>query len=187
MNTIAERLTQARIDAGFDRREDAVSRFGWKYPTYSAHENGSRGVKKPDILKYAKAFGVSSEWLLFGKGDLNVTYDLPSGTDANAAGMAEAAEPYLPPTDTMRLDLDRLGRHFAAGGAHITTYQAARDIPGFSVLRGDILLIDLKNQTPATGQLALAQLANGSGGRTEIMMQTRRGLTCAFGCEQPRK
>jgi hypothetical protein len=42
-------------------------RLGWTYPTYAAHESGWRIYPAKVARKYAKAFGVSEEWLLFGK------------------------------------------------------------------------------------------------------------------------
>jgi SOS-response transcriptional repressor LexA len=42
-------------------------RLGWTYPTYAAHESGWRTFPPKVAKKYAKTFGVSEEWLLFGK------------------------------------------------------------------------------------------------------------------------
>lgn len=62
-----ERLKDAREKAGFEEATDAAGALGVKVPTYLGHENGSRGFKaKADI--YARKYGVSVEWLLFGRG-----------------------------------------------------------------------------------------------------------------------
>jgi hypothetical protein len=44
----------------------AALRLGWKYPTYAAHEAGSRNLTPSVAKKYARAFDVHAEFLLFG-------------------------------------------------------------------------------------------------------------------------
>lgn len=63
---IGERLTKARKAAGLSRAEAAAS-MNINYQTYSAHENGNRGVVRA-IERYARKFSVSADWLLTGKG-----------------------------------------------------------------------------------------------------------------------
>lgn len=63
----SDRLKKARRDAGFENAVDAARAFGWGVSTYVSHENGTRGLK-PDVAdRYAKAFKVPAEWLLFAK------------------------------------------------------------------------------------------------------------------------
>lgn len=69
MDSVAERLTKARIAAGFRYAADAARQYGWNPTTYQAHESGMRGVKAPRAREYAAAFGVSDGWLLTGKGE----------------------------------------------------------------------------------------------------------------------
>lgn len=64
----AARLRDARKRAGFEDATTAARRFGWKIPTYLAHENGSRGFKLDKARIYAKRFKVNLEWLLTGEG-----------------------------------------------------------------------------------------------------------------------
>lgn len=66
---VATRLREARIGAGFGSASEAARRFGWTDATYRHHENGTRNVPQPKAETYARAFRVSPEWLLFGKGD----------------------------------------------------------------------------------------------------------------------
>lgn len=66
MNDLADRLREAREGAGFAKAVDAAEAFGWKYPTYAGHENGSRGFRADTARQYASAFGVSADWLLYG-------------------------------------------------------------------------------------------------------------------------
>lgn len=62
-----ERLKQAREAAGFTSGSDAANRFGWKVPTYLGHENGARNFGVDTAERYARAFRVAVEWLMFGR------------------------------------------------------------------------------------------------------------------------
>lgn len=63
---IAERLRQARSKI-FATATDAAKAHGWAESTYFGHENGSRGISRSKIIMYARAFRVSSNWLLTGR------------------------------------------------------------------------------------------------------------------------
>lgn len=65
-NALKDRLAQARRNAGFKSVRAACERFGWAYPTYAGHENGSRSPGPETVAEYAAAFGVSRGWLQFG-------------------------------------------------------------------------------------------------------------------------
>lgn len=71
--TKSERLRWARINAGFPSAAQAARRLGVPYGTYAGHENGLRGVKESELERYAKAFGVTVVWLIYGdeEEDLN--------------------------------------------------------------------------------------------------------------------
>jgi repressor LexA len=64
---IAARLKQARIDAGIDSVKDAASRLGVPYPTYAAHENGSRAFDASTAAFYARRYKVTLDWLVAGR------------------------------------------------------------------------------------------------------------------------
>lgn len=64
--TPPQRLREARIKAGFKSAADAARRHGWRTPTYSAHENGTRNLSRENAATYAAAFAVDPAWLLFG-------------------------------------------------------------------------------------------------------------------------
>lgn len=64
-----ERLFKARRDAGYADATEAARAKGWNENTYRSHENGVRGMKPKVAAAYAKAFRVSSGWLLTGDGD----------------------------------------------------------------------------------------------------------------------
>lgn len=69
MESMGERLKRARINAGFTSRRDAASRFGIGYSTLAAHENGQNSISSEAAADYARAFGVTPGWLLYGNGD----------------------------------------------------------------------------------------------------------------------
>ena len=63
---IAGRRRAARKNAGVRSAAEAANHYGWKSPTYAAHENGTRGIKLEDIEKYAKAFRADACGIAFG-------------------------------------------------------------------------------------------------------------------------
>jgi transcriptional regulator with XRE-family HTH domain len=69
------RLQQARAQAGYENATDAAKMFGWNENTYRSHENGERGITRA-ADKYARAFGVTSGWLLTGEDVGSVSSDL---------------------------------------------------------------------------------------------------------------
>lgn len=64
----SDRLKQARLKAGYENAVDAARAYGWGVSTYVSHENGTRGLKPRVADRYAKAFRVAAEWILFDKG-----------------------------------------------------------------------------------------------------------------------
>lgn len=70
VKSIAERLREARIHAGFERATEAVRRFGWNYSRYMNYENGERAIPPKQAILFASAFGVTVDYIYFGKGDI---------------------------------------------------------------------------------------------------------------------
>lgn len=66
---IGNRLKAARKTAGFSSAIDAAAAQRISYPTYAAHENGTRGISGKMLELYAKRFGVTTDWLLSGRKD----------------------------------------------------------------------------------------------------------------------
>lgn len=66
MQTPSERLKEARLRAGYKTAKAGAERVAIPYPTYAGHENGSRAYEPDDASRYARAFNVRREWLLFG-------------------------------------------------------------------------------------------------------------------------
>lgn len=69
MSTPNERLRTARLRAGYKTATDAAIALGLPVPTYSAHENGSRGFPAGKAALYARKFKVREGWLLYGTGE----------------------------------------------------------------------------------------------------------------------
>lgn len=63
----SDRLQEARRKAGFENASDAARAYGWNEVTYRAHESGTRGLRKDPAQRYARAFRVPVEWLLFAR------------------------------------------------------------------------------------------------------------------------
>lgn len=56
----------AREHAGYKSARQAALNMGWAYPTYASHENGLRDFPQKVAERYAHAFRVSPEFLMFG-------------------------------------------------------------------------------------------------------------------------
>jgi len=63
---IAERLRKARKDAGYANAREAAAALQVEYPTYAAHENGSRAFGLESAALYCRRFKVSIDWLVTG-------------------------------------------------------------------------------------------------------------------------
>ena len=66
MSTPGERLRNAREAAGYATAAEGAERAGVKYYTYAQHENGIRGIPVDKAARYAAAFGVEPQWILYG-------------------------------------------------------------------------------------------------------------------------
>lgn len=67
MKDIGVRLKEAREEAGYATAGEAAVAFGWNENTYRSAENGYRAPGRRSLVKYAKAFRVSVDWLLTGR------------------------------------------------------------------------------------------------------------------------
>lgn len=68
MSTPADRLREARVERGYETAAAAADAMGVSRATYIQHENGTRGYPATRASRYARFFGVSPEWLLYGRG-----------------------------------------------------------------------------------------------------------------------
>lgn len=95
----AERLRLAREKANLGGYRKLSSRFGWNENTYKSHENGNNGFSVSQGREYARAFGVSFEWLYFGVGEMHdvdapppKVDDIPLISFVSAGQMTEQSE-----------------------------------------------------------------------------------------------
>ncbi|UWQ16137.1 helix-turn-helix transcriptional regulator [Jannaschia sp. M317] len=164
MNDIHTRLRVARETAGYETAADAARRLGMKVPTYTGHENGSRGIKADTIRSYARAFKVDEQWLLFGKG---------RGPGAVRGSTADGfSEPALVPFE-IRETSNRPA--FLASALEITEkgktlFLLNRSYPELHLLVGDILVVNL-NPSHTTDTLAIINYADPNTGEAETVVQ----------------
>lgn len=155
MSDTANRLRLAREAAGHSTAGDAAKAFGWAYPTYSSHENGSRGIRPDLIRRYARAFHVSSHWLLDGVGDMRGTSQ-PAATH----GLSEPdVEVFVPQNNHHERLANALLQLHATGAARPMLYRANANYLAFGILRGDVLLVGSPDMTSPL-QIVVATLAN---------------------------
>lgn len=67
MQTPADRLKAARLEAGYSTAAEAARAIGIKEPTYSGHENGTTKLTR-QAERYARFYRLSLDYLLEGKG-----------------------------------------------------------------------------------------------------------------------
>jgi len=84
---IGQRLKAARKAAGFKTARAAAESLGVPYPTYTQHENGTRGIVREADL-YTRRFKVSLDWLMRGRGQ---------GPDGSAAAVEDTNVVQLQP------------------------------------------------------------------------------------------
>ena len=52
------------------RATEAVRKFGWNYSRYMNYENGERAIPPKQAILFASAFGVTVDYIYFGKGEI---------------------------------------------------------------------------------------------------------------------
>lgn len=67
MESPSDRLRQARIKKAYKSASQAAEVMRIGASTYRHHENGNRDYDSAQAKRYARFFGVSPEWLLYGK------------------------------------------------------------------------------------------------------------------------
>lgn len=98
LTLVTDRMRHARLRAGLAQRFAVADKFGWSYPDYVAHERGQVSLSLQAAKQYAKGFGVSVEWLLYGIGEM----------DRRGEPRAEAS------VQDLREEVERLTRQNAA-------------------------------------------------------------------------
>ena len=62
----ARRLRECRAKAGFKTAASAFINYGWDGMIYLQHEDGTRTFGIKEAIRYAKAFNVNYQWLMYG-------------------------------------------------------------------------------------------------------------------------
>jgi phage repressor protein C with HTH and peptisase S24 domain len=144
MTQMHERLGKAR-QLKYRSMSDAARAMGVPVSSYTSNENGTRAFGRDRATQYARHFGVSLDWLLTGRGemqpiDAGVSLDVPliSWVSAGPMGLAEAVEEYADARRVVGPDLD-------AGGDWI-----ALEVDGDSMDRisppGSIIFVNRKDR-----------------------------------------
>ncbi|WKW50846.1 LexA family transcriptional regulator [Rhodomicrobium lacus] len=135
LRSIADRLRRARIDAGYDKASDAVRKFGWGYSRYMNYENGERAVPPKQAILFAAAFGVTVDYIYFGKG-----YSLNK-----IEGVEPLSSPKTRHIPLLALDnMDELKR--IAEGSEPTS-STAMPVFGEEALPGRCVFIDIRDKS----------------------------------------
>lgn len=151
---IHQRLKQAREKAGFKTAQDAIDRFRWKYPTYSAHENGTRTPGPDAIAKYAKAFESDPAWIQFGTDPVQRRSEK---SPKYGQGFSESEAEFIHKPNKIS-EIDKNSEY---------NFLVSRDHMPFGIFTGDYLAIDLKNPAK-NGEIIVANM---------IDDQTATGIT----------
>lgn len=147
-----QRLKLARERAGYDNVVDAAKAYGWKAPTYISHENGTRGLRTDVAKRYAKAFKVTADWLIFG--------DAPASRQSaqKRGGGDTVMVPLISWVSAGRLTdaaVDDTGDHVPVAGLGRGEFLALRVI-GDSMDRvspdGSIIIVDRTAREPVNGR-----------------------------------
>ncbi|KZL26064.1 helix-turn-helix transcriptional regulator [Pseudovibrio sp. WM33] len=138
----SERLKQARKAAGYKKATEAAHSMGINRVTYIAHENGNRGIGPEAAQKYANAFSVSAEWLLYGTEPTQANSPKPGSPDT-----AELVKTLL--TNSTRPESNKLDR-----GLFLRSLEEAQKLES-SLLGGYGSIEDLMTLTETIYKVAL--------------------------------
>lgn len=169
METPATRLRQAREKAGYETPTAAAAAFGWPYPTYAAHENGSRGIRPDAMLRYAKAFRVSAAWLLDGS-DTGKPPQQPRPQGFAEPGVA----PFAPASTRAAKSMEAVIQTLAPSARHPQVMIAQRDHLAFAILAGDLLVIAAPSGA-GTGEVVVVTLADEQSGASVTLLRQKYG------------
>jgi hypothetical protein len=104
MLTPGERLKAAREANGFETAKDAALAMAVPIATYTQHEKAAKHLPARRADEYAKFFGLTPEYLLFGRGDVPDRIPVMDGRGANTG--KTAALPGPPSGLTRALECD---------------------------------------------------------------------------------
>jgi SOS-response transcriptional repressor LexA len=154
METVADRLKELRIKAGYKTAADFARAHQITVVTYRAQENGTNGVPRDSAIEYARMFGTSVEWLLTGKGEAPDPIPAPQPSildefallpvyDARAAAGFGCVNDEAPdPIHMNAYRLDWLRRVTSAPADQLAVIRVAGDSNWPTLHDGDHVLID---------------------------------------------
>lgn len=166
MTDTAHRLREAREAAGYATAGDAAKAFGWAYPTYAGHENGSRGVRPDLIRRYARAFKVNTLWLLDGIGDMRG----PSGSAPSDGFREQDVSAFVPRTNQHDRLTSALAMAYASGARKPILYQANTTYATYGVFKGDVLVVGGPDMPSSLG-LCVVTLADEQTGESQTVLR----------------
>lgn len=191
MMDISDRLRLARERAGFRSARQAAREFHWAYSTYAGHENGNRGIKRPDIDKYAAAFDVDAAWLMTGRESQSMQQTIAFGQGLpnfpsleEPQGFQEGAiAPLRHGTDAARISIQRTASTLYPMATASSLFEVTRAHPSLSLNAGDILVVDQKSIRNTFDGLMLCQVTDPDlgTGETVIRQMTPHGLIPPYG------
>lgn len=165
-----ERLQLARKQRGYQTAIDAARAFGWNVNTYISNENGNAGFSHKKAKVYAAAFGVRSEWLFDGSGQMKTGGDQqipilgyvganPEGTVLFAHGQGSYDTVPPPPNGSLTARALEVRGHsmpfFAEDGA-VIYFDNQTSTPGPELL-GHVVVVELD-----TDEVLVKRLLRGS-------------------------
>lgn len=182
MMEMHDRLKFSREQAGFATAAEAAVRFGWNYATYSAHENGHRGIKLPRLTLYSRAFKIPLAWLMTGQTEgahSQLKDRAPKSTAPAITGFSEFhVAPYEAATDRERTGIGKLAAILAPSTPRPALHKLMHNYLEFGLLSGDILIVDLK-EPPRSGQVVIVSIANQSDGSGRQILRRQCGTHLA--------
>ena len=105
MDTMGQRLRNARLKAGFSSATKAADALGISHSTYRAHENGQNEFGPQEAAVYGRKFDVSASYLLTGEENVrrkiisSFDPDIPDGLQEEAAVSSQLKEGQIPEID----------------------------------------------------------------------------------------
>lgn len=143
MSAEAERLAQARRAAGYATAADAARALGMSLPSYTHHENGTRGLSRAGP-RYARFFRVSLDWLIEGRGEMTA-----GQTRIPLMGLVGAGSTVEPIGDTVAASI---GDIEMPDGEHLGALVVRGDSQYPRYMDGELIIYDRRPESP--GKLA---------------------------------
>lgn len=152
MQDVHKRLRQARLKAGYKSASAAARAMGVNPITYTAHENGGRGINNDALSNYAKHFGIDPVVLIFNSSDetgVNEEQALVQYKKKGALDLADTLQLEMPneflsqrfriPEDSSRL-IEVIGDYM---------YDPSDPSAVGSLLPGDCVVVDTSDTRPS--------------------------------------